>query len=124
MGGKSDGFGKKVKNVMWFQKNNLKIKLQNGKEKSEVWVTLNGYNICLKLMMFDFIEQLKHELMLDVFVKKGFHGQRSFIIDAENALELVEYIPIFIDRWNINITSNTFSDSDIISNKIWYHVTK
>lgn len=111
---------KKHGNIKWFKKNKLRIKLKEQGEKTEVWVVLEGYNICFKLMMFNFIEQLKDELMLDVSIKKVLNNQRIFIVESVNALELVNYICSFIDEWNIKITKNTVSDSDIISDRSWY----
>lgn len=61
---------KKNGNVKWFKENELRVKLRNLEEESEIWVTLNQYNIFLNLIMFDFIAQVKRDLMLNVSVKK------------------------------------------------------
>lgn len=106
--------------IKWFRKNELRIKLKNLGEESEVWVTLDGYNICLKLIMFDFVERIKDDLMLDISIKKILNKQRVFMIDSNHVLELVNYISKFIDEWNIKISANTVSNSDVIPNELWY----
>lgn len=106
--------------ILWFKKENLKVKLKFLGNKSEVWIILDGYNICFILVFFDFIQHLKEELLLDIAVKKVLNGQRIFIIDSENALEFINYIPQFIKEWNVEITSGMISDSDYISDEIWY----
>lgn len=47
---KSDG------NIKWYRENELRIKIKNIGKESEVWDKLDGYNICLKLIMLDFVE--------------------------------------------------------------------
>lgn len=111
---------KKNGNVKWFRENELRVKLKNLGEESEIWVTLNKYNISLKLIMFDFVAQVKRDLMLDVSIKKVLGKQRVFVINSSNALELVDYILEFISEWNIETSADTISESDIISNQLWY----
>ena len=106
--------------VKWFIKDKLKVKVINNGEKSEVLVMLSNYNICFKLIMFDFIEQIKNDLMIDILTKKISNGQRTFVVDTENSAELVNYIPFFVDEWGIKISPNTVSGSDIISMEKWY----
>lgn len=107
-------------NIKWFRKGKLKIKLKDIGEKSEVWVILDGYNICFKLIMFDFVERIKEDLMLNVSIKRVWNNQRVFIINSDHALELVNYILEFINEWNIKVSENTISDSDFIPDDLWY----
>ena len=93
-------------NIKWFKKNELRIRLKNKGEKSIVCVMLDGYNICFKLMLFDFVEQIKEELMLDISIIKIWNNQRAFIIDSNHVLELINYIPVFVNVWNIKISIN------------------
>lgn len=111
---------KSSRNTKWFRKGGLKIKLKNKGSESEIWVTLDQYNICSKLLMFDFMEQLKEELMLDITVNKVMGNQRIFVINSNYDMEIVNYIEGFIDEWNIRISKNSISDADIIPDKIWY----
>lgn len=107
-------------NIRWYKEKELRIKLKNLGTESEVWVTLDRYNICLKLMMFDFVEQIKDDLMLDISIKKVLNKQRVFMIDPAHALELANYILEFVNEWKITTSTNTVSDSDIIPDEIWY----
>ncbi len=111
---------KEKENIKWFKENELRIKLKNLGEESEIWVTLNKYNISLKLIMFDFVLQVKRDLTLDISIKKVLDRQRVFIINSSYALELVDYISEFISEWNIKDTLDTVSESDIILNEFWY----
>ena len=111
---------KSNQDTKWFKKEGLKIKIKNKGDKSEIWVTLDKYNICLKLLMFDFIKQLKEEMMLDITVDKMLGNQRIFVINSNYDMEIMNYIERFIDEWNIGISKNTVSDSDIIPDEIWY----
>lgn len=107
-------------NIRWYKEKELRIKLKNLGTESEVWVTLDRYNICLKLMMFDFVEQIKDDLMLDISIKKVLNKQRVFMIDPAHALELASYILEFVNEWKITTSAKTVSDSDIIPDEIWY----
>ena len=111
---------KRIGNIKWYRENELRIKTKNIGKESEVWVTLDGYDICLKLIMFDFAERVKDDLMLDISTKKVSDKQRVFMIDSDHVLELVNYILEFISEWNIKISANTVSDSDVISDEFWY----
>ncbi len=70
--------------------------------------------------MYDFINRIKDELLLDIFITKSWNNQHVLIIDSENALELINYIPEFVDNWNIKIREDKVSASDIISDDLWY----
>lgn len=87
---KSDG------NIKWYRENELRIKIKNIGKESEVWDKLDGYNICLKLIMLDFVEWIKDDLMLDISTKKVLDKQRVFMIDLDHVLELIKYISEFI----------------------------
>lgn len=58
--------------------------------------------------------------MLDISTKKVLDKQRVFMIDLDHVLELVKYILEFISDWNIKISANTVSNSDVILNEFWY----
>lgn len=107
-------------NIKWFRKGKLKIKLKDVGKKSEVWVILDGYNICFKLIMFDFVERIKEDLMLNVSIERVWNNQRAFIINSDHALELINYILEFIYEWNIKVSENTISDFDFIPDDLWY----
>jgi hypothetical protein len=111
---------RKKGNTKWFRKDNLRIKQINEGEETKVSVILDGYNICFKLMMFDFISHIKEDLLLEVKIIKIWNNQRVFLINTKYALDLIKYIVSFIDEWNIKISENTVSASDIISNELWY----
>lgn len=107
-------------NIKWFRYDGLRIKWKDMGEKSEIWATFDGYNICLKLMMFDFVERIKEELLLNISTKRVLNNQTVFIIDSENALELISYILEFVDKWNIRNCINTALVSDFIPDNLWY----
>lgn len=114
---------KEQNNTKWLKEGSLKIKVKEEGEKSTVAVILDGYNICFKLIMFEFIDYTKDELSLDVSVTRHWNNQRVFIIDSKNSLTLVSYISKFIKEWDIKISENTVSDADIISDELWYGQT-
>lgn len=74
----------------------------------------------MKLLMFDFMKRLEEEMRLDITVDKIPGNQRIFVINSDYGLETMNYIERFIDEWNIGISKNTVSDSDIIPDEIWY----
>ena len=111
---------KKTEGNEWYKSNNTRMRLIYDGDKAIVAVNFDGYNICFKLMMFDFIKRIKDELLLDVGVEKIWNDQRAFIIDSKNSMELINFIPVFVAKWDIKINENTFSDEDAISDKIWY----
>ena len=111
---------KKLKQNEWYKNNNIRIRLIDDGDKSIVAVNLDGYNICSKLIMFDFIMRIKDELLLNVGIEKIWNDQRVFTIDSNNAMELINYIPVFVAEWGIEINENTISDEDTVSDEIWY----
>lgn len=104
----------------WFREHELKIKCKNLGETSELWVTWNQYNIALTLIMFDFVTQIKRDLMLDVSIQKDLNQQRVFMVNSIDTLELVVYLFKFIHEWNIQPSEDTISKSDIIPDELWY----
>lgn len=110
--------------IQWFEEDNLKIRLEDMKDQSLVSITLNDYNICRKLMLFDFIDAIKDDLLLDIQTKIIWNTQQAFVTDKNDALELIYYIPKFIDEWNIKTDKGgTVSDSDYISPELWYGIS-
>ena len=111
---------KEKENIKWFRNSNLKIKQINEGQDTQVAVLLDGYNICFKLMMFEFLNHVKEDLALDIKIARMWSNQRVFMVDTKNASDLVNYIVFFIDEWNIRISENTVSASDVISDELWY----
>lgn len=114
---------KEQNNTKWLKEDSLKIRVKKEGEKSTVAVILDGYNICFKLIMFEFIDYTKEELSLDVSVTRHWNNQRVFIIDSKDSLTLASYISQFIKEWDIKVSENTVSDADIISDELWYGQT-
>ncbi len=56
--------------IKWFKKEDLRIKQIYEENETQISVNLNGYNLCFTLMMFDFIDHIKKDLLLDVKVTK------------------------------------------------------
>ena len=111
---------KKTENNKWYKSNNIRIRLIDGGDKSIVAVNFYGYNICLKLLMFDFVTRIKDELLLNVGVETIWNDQRVLTIDSNNVMELIDYIPVFVAKWDIEINESTISDGDAIPDEIWY----
>ena len=106
-------------NTKWYKNNELRIKQKDLGKVSEIWITLDRYNMCLTLLMFDFTERIKDDLLLDVSIQKD-NGQRVFEINSSYASELINYILYFISEWGITSSSNTVSNSDFIPDEIFY----
>lgn len=106
--------------IKWFKKEDLRIKQIYEENETQISVNLNGYNLCFTLMMFDFIDHIKKDLLLDVKVTKLRNNQHIFIVDTKYVSELINYIVSFIDEWNIKINETAVSDSDSISDESWY----
>lgn len=111
---------KKHNNIQWFKKDKLRIRVQNEGKQSIISVLLDGYNICFKLMMFDFVDRVKKDLLIDVRIEKLWDRQRVFTTDSKYEMDLINYLETFINEWNIKINTATVSDSDIISEELWY----
>lgn len=106
--------------IQWYKKNNLKIRVQNNGTHCTVAVTLDGYNICFKLLMFEFVDRVRDNLASDIRIERIWDSQRSFIVDSKYVRELINYIPKFINEWNLKISKDTVSEADIISDELWY----
>ncbi len=104
----------------WFRKDGLRIKQTSEGKQKLVLVTLDGYNICFKLLLFDFLDHIKEDLALDIKIEKIWNQQRVFVVDSKYVSDLINYIELFINEWNIKISESTISVSDIISDELWY----
>ena len=104
----------------WFREHELKIKCKNLGETSELWVTWNQHNIALTLIMFDFVAQIKRDIMLDVSIQKDLNQQRVFMVNSIDTLELVVYLFEFIREWKIQPSGDAISTSNIIPDELWY----
>ncbi|MDF2871217.1 MAG: hypothetical protein K0R05_2792 [Anaerocolumna sp.] len=104
----------------WFRIDGLRIKQTCKGRETQVSVILDGYNICFKLMLFDFLNHIKEDLALDVKIAKIWNNQRVFMIDTKYASDLINYIVSFMEEWNIKISESTVSASDVISDELWY----
>jgi len=105
----------------WFKKDDLRIKQTREGKQTLVSVILDKYNICFKLILFDFLDYIKEDLALDVKIEKIWNKQRVFVVDTKYVSDLINYIELFIDERNIKISESTVSASDIISDELWYN---
>lgn len=62
----------------WFRKDGLRIKQASEGEQILVSIILDGYNICFKLMLFDFLDHIKEDLALDIKIKKNMERAACF----------------------------------------------
>lgn len=113
---------KEINNFKWYKKGNLKIRVKDANDNSIIWVTLDGYNICAILVMYDFIDRVGNELLLDISINKIWNGQRAFLVNSEYNEEFIEYITEFIIEWNIEISEDTVTESDLIKDGDWYSI--
>ena len=112
------------KTIKWYKEDGIKIRLKDDGEKAIVSTTLDGFNICLKLIMFDFLDRAKEDLLIDVVIGICWNNQKAFVVNSEDSMALVNYIPAFIKEWNIKISKDTVSNSDIIAEDVWYGLTE
>lgn len=115
-------FEKEENNVKWYRQNQLKVKAQSLDNNTMLWVTLKNYNICLKLGMYDILDKIRDEILIEVKICRDLNNQRTFLVDSNNVEELITYIENFVNEWNIQITKDTVSESDYIDDEIWYKV--
>lgn len=107
-------------NIKWFKENDLRIKIKNIGEESIITVLLGKYNICFKLIMFEFINSLKEDKIIDISIVKNSYNQRVFVVDSKNDIQVAKYIIGFAREWDIKISKDTVSESDVIYDEIWY----
>lgn len=113
-------FEKEYNNFKWYRQNQLKIKVKNCDNNSMLWVTLENYNICLVLVMYDIVDKINEDILIEVKISKEWNNQRAFVVNSNNVEELILYIEYFVKDWNIKIIKNTVSESDFINEEIWY----
>ncbi len=113
---------KEVNNLIWYELNELKIRVKVMDKKCTVCVILENYNISLKLCMYDIIERINNDICLDVKVIKDFNEQRVFEVCESKYIDLINYIEKFIKDWEIKITEGSVSKKEYISDEVWYSV--
>lgn len=113
---------KEFENIKWLRKDRFRFRLEYCSDDVNLFVMLGNYNICLTLMMYDFVDRIKEDILLDVMAKKSKNNQAFFCSKINEYKELINYIRDFVDEWDISIDKNMFSNTDIISDDIWYSI--
>lgn len=113
---------KEENNFKWYRQNQLKIKIQDLDNESMLWVTIKNYNICLQLGMYDVLDKIKEDMLIEVKISRDRNNQRAFVVDSNNLDELIIYIESFIKKWNIEINKDAVSKSDFIADETWYKI--
>lgn len=75
----------------WYKKNDLRMRVKTVGSGSILWVTLHSCNILLKLCIYDVLERIRENILLDVRIDKEWNNQRGFIIKSDYINELVNY---------------------------------
>lgn len=109
-----------LNNAKWLRDDNLRIKMVNTDRTSIITVMLENYNICFKMMMFEFMSSLYDETGIKITTERNGLNQIVFKSDNFNHMVLASYIVSFVREWNIKVTESTFTNSDIITDEIWY----
>lgn len=111
---------KEIDNIKWFREKDLRIKVAKIDDFSMITVMLENYNICFKMMMFEFINTLSNETKITLKTDRSELNQIVFKADQFNQKTLMRFISDFIIKWNIQITKETVSQSDFITDEVWY----
>lgn len=112
---------KELDNVKWFKDDELRIKIVNIDNISIITVLLDNYNICFKMMMFEFINSILNEKGINIAAERNSYKQVVFKVDISNYMVAVEYIVSFVREWNIRVSESTVDNSDIITDENWYN---
>lgn len=111
---------KELNNVKWLRDDKLRIKIVNIDKASIITVLLDNYNICFKMMMFEFMNTLFYETGIRITTERNEFNQVVFKVDNSSQMVLCKYIVSFIREWNIKVSESTVANSDIITDEIWY----
>lgn len=111
---------KEIDNVKWLRADNLRIKIVNIDRISIITVLLDNYNICFKMMMFEFMNALLDETGIRISTERNEFNQVVFKVDNSSQMAFAKYIVSFVREWNIKVSESTVADSDIINDEVWY----
>lgn len=111
---------KELDNVKWFRADNVRIKVVSIDKISTVTVLIDNYNICFKMMMFEFLNALLDETGIRISTERNEFNQVVFKVDNSSQMALAKYIVNFIREWNIKVSDSTVADADMISDEVWY----
>ncbi|HEY2495004.1 MAG TPA: hypothetical protein VGI33_19105 [Paenibacillus sp.] len=107
---------KQHQNTKWFVSGGLKLRqkyLEGG--RIGVWVSLDKFNICFAMIMYDFIEWCR-EMDIDLEVDMSWNSHRGFVIESKDQVLIRSEIKRFININNLKPNENDekFSDDE------WY----
>ena len=107
---------KKQSHTKWFLDGDLKFQLQVLEHgKIGVWVSFQNFNICLTMLMYDFIDWCR-DVNIIIEIDNSWNNHMGFVIEEGDLELLLIEIKRFIDYYNIkpNEDNEKFSDSE------WY----
>ncbi len=66
-------------NIKWYRENKLKIKLKDMGKSQRFGLCSMDTIFAFKPIMFDFVERIKEDLMLNVSIKKVWNKSKEFL---------------------------------------------
>ncbi|WP_028593229.1 hypothetical protein [Paenibacillus assamensis] len=107
---------KQQENMKWFVSGDLKLRQKDLEdERTIIWVSLDTFNICLTMLMYDFVDWCK-DMDIDVEVDMSWNSHRGFIVGSKEKSVIRSEIKSFI---NLNQLKSSEND-DRFSDREWY----
>ncbi len=111
---------KEKNNLSWYKSDDLKIRVEMCEDRSILWVTIRNYNICLKLCMYDIVDRMNDDILLNVKISKKWNNHRAFEVNSNSVIHAIDYIEKFIKEWEIKVTKDTVPETEFMSDELWY----
>ncbi|WP_342560585.1 hypothetical protein NSQ95_07315 [Psychrobacillus sp. FSL W7-1457] len=103
-------------NTKWYLSGDLKICQQDlGDGRIGIWVSIQKFNVCFTMIMYDFIEWCK-VLDIDLEFNLIWKNHRGFVINSKDQVIVLSEIKRFIDINNIEPSE---ADEEF-SDEMWY----
>ena len=92
---------KRKNNIIWYKDDERLYRVKCEGDKATVWVNLNGYNIAMPMLMWDFFVEME-ENGIALKLDSQWNGHNGFVINKDDILYFIGLVEIFIDERDAN----------------------
>lgn len=110
---------RKTDALQWISRDDFKIRIKRGADTSSVWISSSGVNLCIPLMMHDFLEHCNEFLSLNIGIDSSWNSHKGFQVKSDDVEIFLDETIKFINEWDIEPSENAkkISEEEWFSNE-------
>ena len=105
----------------WYVFENIRFRIKKIESGFIVWILVKNYNICKRLLFYDFIDRLTFDKVTAIIDDNSWNGRLGYKIINEKGYEtvIINYILEFLIEFR-DIIENTCTFDEYVSDEEWY----